>query len=182
MFIQTLKVTTVGVILSEMEAPLQQEPNCIFCRISSGNVGKEFFRLFNPLFLQKNSIVIAAETELLYTDNEYAVFRDYKPAAQHHYLVVPKRHFGKVSTLSKVDVTMLRRMETIGVEVLANRVGKSGIEDVKMGFHWPLCVVNHLHLHVIYPASQMSFKNRMMFSSKFFGDVASAIQHLESSE
>lgn len=38
------------------------------------------------------------------------------------------------------------------------------INDVLMGFHWPpFNTVNHLHLHLISPASQMGMLHRQMF-------------------
>ena len=43
--------------------------------------------------------------------------RDHKPVADHHYLVIPKKHFEKIPRLTKQDVPMIRRMEKIGMEV-----------------------------------------------------------------
>ena len=48
---------------------------------------------------------------------EYEYFRDHRPAAEHHYLVIPKKHFEKITTLTKQDIPMIRRMEKIGMEV-----------------------------------------------------------------
>ena len=44
-------------------------------------------------------------------------YRDHKPVADHHYLVIPKKHFEKITTLTKQDIPMIRRMEKIGMEV-----------------------------------------------------------------
>ena len=57
------------------------------------------------------TFVSPAITQLLF------LFRDHKPAAEHHYLVIPKKHFTKIPTLSKKDIGMVRRMEKIGMEV-----------------------------------------------------------------
>ena len=46
-----------------------------------------------------------------------SIFRDHRPAAEHHYLVIPKKHFEKITTLTKQDIPMIRRMEKIGIEV-----------------------------------------------------------------
>ena len=57
------------------------------------------------------------------------------------------------------------------------------MEDVLCGFHWPISIINHLHLHVIAPARSMSFFNRkVQFSKMFFGNIESAIKVLENSE
>ena len=136
--------------------------SCLFCRIASGKV---------------------AETSLIYTSDKYAVFKDHKPVAQHHYLVVPKDHFGKISTLSKANIDMIKEMEQIGNQVLENVNFDSGTtvnQDCLLGFHWPLCLVDHLHMHAIYPASAMSTFNRsVIFSKKLsFGTVDMAIELL----
>lgn len=57
------------------------------------------------------------------------------------------------------------------------------MEDVLCGFHWPISIINHLHLHVIAPERSMNFFNRkVQFSKLFFGNIESAIQVLENSE
>ena len=57
------------------------------------------------------------------------------------------------------------------------------MEDVLCGFHWPISIINHLHLHVIAPQSSMSLFNRkIQFSKMFFGNIESAIEVIEKSE
>ena len=140
---------------------------CLFCRIASGKI---------------------AETALMYSNEKYAVFKDHKPVAQHHYLVVPKDHFGKINTLTIENVDMIKEMEHIGKQLLNEKVNKdSGTvinEDALLGFHWPLCLVEHLHMHAIYPASSMSLFNRnVIFSKKLsFGTVDMAIDLLSNKQ
>ena len=74
---------------------------------------------------------------------------------------------------------MVRRMQEIGWEVLSNRAGVAAKEDACIGFHWPLTLVKHLHLHVIAPASSMGMINKVIFSRKLFGDVDEAIDLLK---
>ena len=57
------------------------------------------------------------------------------------------------------------------------------MEDVMCGFHWPISIINHLHLHVIAPQASMNFFNRkIQFSKMFFGNIESAIQVIERTE
>ena len=146
--------------------------DCLFCGIAKGTV---------------------PETPLVYSDEEFAVFRDRKPAAEYHYLVVPKDHFGKVTSLENEQSEMISRMEDVGKYVLANeKDGFNGVidnlpenlPDALLGFHWPICLVGHLHMHVIHPASSMSFFNRnVVFSKKLsFGTSDMAIKLLEKKE
>ena len=143
--------------------------NCLFCRIAQGAV---------------------PETPHVYSDEEFVVFKDHKPAAEYHYLVVPKDHYGKVTTLEKGHSEMISRMEDVGKYVLANKKdGFTGVvdslpenlPDTLLGFHWPICLVGHLHMHVIYPASTMSCLNKyLIFSKKLsFGTPATAMEMLE---
>ena len=136
--------------------------NCIFCQISKGEV---------------------TETELLYSDSEYVAFKDYRPVAEHHYLIIPKTHFGKVSTLKRKHIPMIKTMEEIGKGLLVNRTKSEKVmEDALLGFHYPLCTVSHLHMHAIFPASSMScFDRNFMYSKRLtFGTVDMALQHLSS--
>ncbi|XP_021918192.1 histidine triad nucleotide-binding protein 3-like isoform X2 [Zootermopsis nevadensis] len=57
---------------------LQQNDNCVFCRICNG---KE-------------------QSEILYKDDEYVVFPDIKPAAKHHYLIVTREHIQNAKQLT----------------------------------------------------------------------------------
>ena len=132
-------------------------PSCLFCRIANNEI---------------------AETELVFSNDDYAAFKDHKPASDHHYLIVPKRHFGKVSSLNIESIPMITKLEEIGQEVLQSKVGDViNMEEALLGFHWPICLVGHLHMHAIYPISSMSYIGRhIVFSKKLsFGTVQMAI-------
>ena len=61
------------------------------------------------------------DTELLFADDEYVAFRDYRPAGEHHYLIIPRDHVKSVGVLSSDDVPMVRRMEEIARQVSRDR-------------------------------------------------------------
>ncbi|XP_049958483.1 adenosine 5'-monophosphoramidase HINT3-like isoform X4 [Schistocerca serialis cubense] len=113
---------------------------CLFCKIYDGD----------------------EPTEVLYRDEDYIVFPDIKPAAKHHYLVITREHIRHAKQLTSKDKNIIEDMVRIGKEVLEERGGD--LSDLRLGFHWPpFYSIGHLHLHVISPASDMSFVSLLMF-------------------
>ena len=96
-------------------------------------------------------------TEVSETDSLFA-FRDISPAAEHHFLIIPKRRYRHVGELRPSDLGLLQEM----VEYASQLASRQGITDfaaaradgsVSLGFHtWPFISVYHLHLHLIFPA------------------------------
>lgn len=87
---------------------------CMFCTIGAGKDTK---------------------TKLLFENDEFAAFADIKPVATHHALVITKRHIKTVKQLTVLDVEMLNRMKTIGIELLESK-GMTP-DQMLFGFHWP---------------------------------------------
>nr|XP_033795195.1 histidine triad nucleotide-binding protein 3 isoform X2 [Geotrypetes seraphini] len=135
--------------------------SCIFCRIANNE--------------EKN-------TELLPCENEDLVcFKDIKPAAPHHYLVVPKKHVGNCKTLTKDHVPLVQTMMDVGRTILEHN-NVTDAEEIRMGFHWPpFCSVSHLHLHVLAPASHLGFMSRLIYrvSSYWFITADQLIERLQ---
>ncbi|CAN9513927.1 unnamed protein product [Ophioblennius macclurei] len=127
---------------SSSSAPTEgYEKKCIFCKIVNHEM----------------------DTELLHRDEEISCFRDIKPAAPHHYLVVPTKHVGNCKSLHKEHVPLVKQMVETGKEIL-QKCNVTDLSDVRFGFHWPpFCSVTHLHLHVLAPASQMGFMSRLFY-------------------
>ncbi|KAG7246916.1 hypothetical protein CRUP_020618, partial [Coryphaenoides rupestris] len=115
-------------------------------------------------------------------DEEVSCFRDIKPGADHHYIVVPTRHVGNCKSLTKHHVPLVQRMVEVGKEILEKN-NFTDLSDVRFGFHWPpFCSVTHLHLHVLAPASQLGFMSRLVYrlNSYWFVSVEQLIQILNS--
>ena len=117
------------------------EPNCTFCRI----------------------IMKATPAAILYEDEDFVCFRDHRPAATHHYIVIPRHHIRDPKALTREHIPMVERMVAIGQQVLSDQGGD--MEGIRMGFHWPpFILVRHLHLHVVGPESSMGwFSRKILF-------------------
>ncbi|XP_037796105.1 histidine triad nucleotide-binding protein 3-like [Penaeus monodon] len=146
--------------VSNMSAPAQQQTDrgkCVFCRICDG--------------VEPNNI--------LHQDDEFVVFPDIRPAAPHHYLIVPRHHYIDVKNLSADHIPMVEKMVSLSKEVLT---AQGGCESTaRLGFHWPpFHTVSHLHLHIIAPEGEMGFIARGMFKKDSFWFVSpeTAIQRL----
>ncbi|XP_076784043.1 adenosine 5'-monophosphoramidase HINT3 isoform X2 [Arvicanthis niloticus] len=115
----------------EMSSPGTSESgdydsNCVFCRIAAGQ---------------------EPETELFDCENEDLVcFRDIKPAARYHYLVVPKKHIGSCKDLNKDHIEMVESMVAAGKTML-ERNNFTDFTDVRrpaMSHQYPLVFQNGL--------------------------------------
>ncbi|KAF8442159.1 HIT-like domain-containing protein [Boletus edulis BED1] len=85
--------------------------------------------------------------DIVWEDADFLAFRDHQPACLHHIQLIPKFHISSVRNLTSRDVDMIRRMESIGNDILDKY--KVPQTHRKMGFHIPpFNTVQHLHLHV----------------------------------
>ncbi|CAL8354935.1 unnamed protein product [Arctogadus glacialis] len=154
------EVTQLDISKRNMATDKGYDKKCIFCKIVNKEMG----------------------TELLHCDEEISCFRDIKPGAPHHYLIVPTKHVGNCKSLTKAHVPLVQRMVEVGKEMLEKN-NVTDLSDVRFGFHWPpFCSVSHLHLHVLAPASQLTFISRLFYrlNSYWFVTVDQLIELLNS--
>uniref|UniRef100_A0A8C8EE14 Adenosine 5'-monophosphoramidase HINT3 n=1 Tax=Otus sunia TaxID=257818 RepID=A0A8C8EE14_9STRI len=124
---------------SEQPDPVEDFP-CVFCRIARRE--------------EPGTALLPCEYE------DLVCFRDIRPNAPHHYLVVPVEHMGNCKTLKTEHIP---RMMEVGKAVLQKN-NFSDLSNIRMGFHWPpFCSISHLHLHVLAPASQLGFLSRLVY-------------------
>ncbi|XP_074471963.1 adenosine 5'-monophosphoramidase HINT3-like isoform X2 [Sebastes fasciatus] len=110
------------------------DKNCIFCLIANDQ---------------------DKETEVIIKNNELVCFRDIVPAAPHHYLVVPIQHIHSCFSLNMEHIGLVERMAEMGKAVLHDQ-GITDMRNISLGFHQPPFIsVDHLHLHVLAPSSQI---------------------------
>jgi histidine triad (HIT) family protein len=104
------------------------EKDCVFCRVIRGET----------------------PTEILYATEQLVVFRDIRPQAPVHLLIVPKKHIRSVNDLAATDAPVLGELFQAARE-MAHRLGMSGdgyrlFVNVERGGGQ---VVFHLHMHLI---------------------------------
>lgn len=100
---------------------------------------------------EEPALTFAESTDLL-------CFEDIKPRAPTHGLIIPKRFIESVFDLTLADVPLLEEMQNMAVATMVARHGSDVVEkrDYNLCFHVPpFNSVDHLHLHVLAPQSEM---------------------------
>lgn len=148
---------TSTVITEGQEA--KRKEGCIFCSIATGTDTKN---------------------KIIYQNSEVVVFHDIRPASREHLLVIPSNHIGPVKGLVKEDKPKLEYLFEVGKAVLEKRGGD--ISQSRCGFHWPpFHSIEHLHLHIIFPATEMTFLKRQIYrpNSLWFATYDWTLEWLE---
>jgi histidine triad (HIT) family protein len=102
--------------------------DCIFCQIASGKI----------------------PADIIYQDKDVFAFRDIKPQAPVHILVIPKRHIPSLDQLTENELPLIAHMIAV-----ANQLAKGeGVAD--KGYRLAInCgeeggqLVPHLHMHLL---------------------------------
>jgi histidine triad (HIT) family protein len=104
------------------------DPNCLFCRIASGEI----------------------PAEKLYDDEDVLAFRDISPQAPTHILIIPRKHIPSVDALEAEDTEVMGRLSQVA-KVLATKEGiaESGYRMVVNSGADGGQTVFHIHLHLL---------------------------------
>ena len=79
--------------------------NCLFCKISEGEI----------------------PATVLYEDAQVMAFRDIRPQAPSHLLIIPKKHIATINDIEAEDVSLLGHMVLIAKKLaIAWQMGVSG--------------------------------------------------------
>ena len=102
--------------------------DCIFCQIVAGKI----------------------PSQILYQDEEVIAFRDIKPLASTHVLIIPKKHIPDLVHLSEAESPVIGRMVNIANQ-LAKREGisQSGYRLVLNCGNDAGQIVPHIHMHLL---------------------------------
>ncbi|MEK7464400.1 MAG: HIT domain-containing protein [Patescibacteria group bacterium] len=100
--------------------------DCIFCKI----VGKEI------------------STEFAYEDDEMLAFKDIKPSAPVHYLLIPKEHIPSIAYVEVNNKDVVFKLILIAKKLAEG----SGLKGYKLVFNVGReggQIIDHLHLHLM---------------------------------
>ncbi len=101
--------------------------NCIFCEIIAGKI----------------------PSETVYEDKEFIAFKDIKPLAPVHILIVPKEHIASINELEQKHVKMMGNMMLLAKKLAQKQQIDEGF---KLAFNTGRKggqLVDHLHLHLM---------------------------------
>ena len=104
------------------------ETSCLFCNIANEKMS----------------------TELLYKNENLVVFKDIKPHAPVHMLIVPKQHIRSINDLTAADLPLVSEMimaaKNMAIEAGVKESGYKLLFNVEQGGGQ---LIFHLHLHLI---------------------------------
>ena len=102
--------------------------DCLFCKISKGEIPAEF----------------------VYKDEQIVAFKDIKPSAPVHILIVPRKHLASLDEVKTEDQQLLGKMLLVVQKIAQERgIAQSGYRLVINNGEGAGQVIPHLHLHLL---------------------------------
>jgi histidine triad (HIT) family protein len=106
---------------------MQQDPNCIFCKIARGEV----------------------PSRKVYEDAEIVAFHDLNPVAPLHLLLVPKTHVATLYDATEAHAPVLGRMMTLAGRLASEQGAGDGFRTIVNTGRVGRQEIMHVHIHVI---------------------------------
>ena len=107
------------------------DPNCLFCKITAGQI----------------------PSRKVYEDDTLFAFHDIRPAAPVHFLIVPKQHIPSMAQVRPSEEALLGKMMALAPQLAleqgCNPYPEGGFRIVVNTGTEGGQVVHHLHLHVM---------------------------------
>jgi histidine triad (HIT) family protein len=107
---------------------MSEENNCVFCKILNGEI----------------------KSKLLYEDELVAAFRDIKPIAPVHVLIIPKKHTETIAEFGAKDEKTAGRMIMAAKKIAEDlEISKKGYKIlIRVGQHGGQ-EIGHVHMHLL---------------------------------
>lgn len=110
---------------NEVRAP-SNGMDCVFCKIGKKEI----------------------KADIVYEDSDILVFKDIKPSAPVHYLIIPKEHIQSIAHLQKNHDEIIARV-IYAAKGVAEKLGLKGYKLVFNVGREGGQVIDHLHLHLL---------------------------------
>lgn len=95
--------------------------DCVFCKIINKQI----------------------KADIVYQDQDFIVFKDIKPKAEKHLLIVPKKHIESLNKLE--DIELAGKMLLLAKKIIKDTNYKIQINTGKKAGQ----MIDHLHLHLL---------------------------------
>lgn len=106
---------------------MRHDPNCLFCRIAAGEI----------------------PARKVYEDDELIAFKDIRPAAPVHLLLIPRQHIAGLGDVTTEHEALLGRMMTLAPRLAVEQGAANGFRTVINTGPDGGQEIYHLHLHVM---------------------------------
>jgi len=106
---------------------MSHDPNCLFCKIASGQI----------------------PCQKVHEDDELLAFKDIRPAAPVHLLIIPKTHIVNLTEVDAAHEALLGRMLALAPRLARENGADNGFRVVINTGPDGGQEVYHLHLHVM---------------------------------
>ena len=104
------------------------DKNCIFCKIASGDIPKEY----------------------RYEDELIVAFDDVTPLAPVHVLIIPRKHIPSIDDLKEEDEILAGRMVLVAQKIARNmEIANDGYKLLFRVKKYGGQEVDHIHMHLI---------------------------------
>jgi diadenosine tetraphosphate (Ap4A) HIT family hydrolase len=92
-------------------------------------------------------------------------FQDKYPKAPLHALIIPKQYLPTINSLSRLNLELIKEMQSMSLALIQEQQPEAYANgDYLTCFHVPpFNSVDHLHMHVLAPISEMGFLGRMKY-------------------
>ena len=103
------------------------DPNCLFCKIVRGEI----------------------PSQKVYEDDDVLAFRDIRPLAPVHFMLIPKEHVASLYEAGMAQNRTLGKMLALAVELARKEGASDGFRTIINTGRVGNQEVYHLHMHVI---------------------------------
>ncbi|ORX89651.1 HIT-like protein [Basidiobolus meristosporus CBS 931.73] len=85
---------------------------------------------------------------VMYEDERVVAIKEPNPAAEHHFVIIPRKHVPSYNDLTEDDISLLEHMKAVGNNLILNQVGPQ--QDTLLGFlPKALSSVAHLNMQCV---------------------------------